>query len=353
MELGYSIIDLIQTYMSNTDIYFPIALSLVILSISISITFFLRDEALRIVLIFLLAGFFYWASIGGSVFEQEYFLNMSTELLGTIVALIIFASALTSSGWTFPVVAMIIVTLISVLTIRTDDFSNGFSLNMSTELLGAFLTTVLLKRDWLWKKGLTDSETLGLLQPFSNWIGQQMQKQHTFTIKNDSKADYYLLVTGESEVDVADKVEWLTRSGVLVVHKKDMTHDEGNNRVYQEIGLAVDTYEKQSDAITLSNQTARVRILAYQDAAYRIYKQITEVMECDEPQHVSTPHKELAHLEFTATRPRVMFSDYVETQINLLAREWRNNPDECLTAAAEHLMDWAVTMNFVKGKMND
>jgi hypothetical protein len=73
------------------------------------------------------------------------------------------------------------------------------------------------------------------------------------------------------------------------------------------------------------------------------------VMECEEPHHTSTPNKEMTHLEFTTQRPRVLFSDYVATQINLLVREWHNHTDDGLSEAAEHLMDWAIKMNFVKG----
>jgi hypothetical protein len=351
MDLGYRIIDLIQAYMAHSNIYFPIAFSFIILGVSASVTFFVRSDTLRIMLIILLAGFFYWISVDGSEFEQEYFLNMSTELLGTIVSLIIFASAMTASGWTFPMVGMIVVVLISILTIKTDDFNNGFSLNMSTELLGAFLTTVLLNRDWLWTK---DKDGIGsLLDPLTIWLNQRVQKRHTFDIKTNAQADYFVLVRGVSEAEIMEKVDWLTRSGVMVMSRGDMRYDTFNNCVYQEIGLVVDAYEKQTEAIMLSNQEARVRVLGYRDTAYRIHQQMTEVMECEEPRHASTPNKELTHLEFTTQRPRVLFSDYVATQINLLVREWRNHSDEGLSEAATHLMDWAIKMNFVKGKVND
>jgi hypothetical protein len=351
MELGKLIWDFFQ--LSRNEIYNPIVFSFVILAVCASLAFYFRDESLRIALIILLALFFYWLSADeqASIFGQEYFLNMSTELLGTIISLIVFASVMTANGWTFPVVAMIVVTMISVLTIRTDDFNNGFSLNMSTELFGAFLTTVLLNRDWLWAKGSDKSGSL--LSPFAEWIEKRVQKQHTFSVKTSSKADYYVLIVGENEVDVADKVAWLTRSGVVVVSQSYMTHDTENKRVYQEIGLAMDTYEKQAETVTLSNQEARIRVLAYPDTAYRIHQQMTEMLECNEPKHVSTPDKELTHLEFTVQRPRFLFSDYIEKQLNLLVREWRNQPDECLVVAATHLMDWAVTMNFIKGRMND
>jgi hypothetical protein len=351
MDLGYRIIDLIQAYMANANIYFPIAFSFIILGVSVSATFFVRSESLRVILIILLAGFFYLISVDGSEFEQEYFLNMSTELLGTIVSLIIFASAMTVSGWTFPLVGMVVITLISILTIRTDDFNNGFSLNMSTELLGAFLTTVLLNRDWLWHR---DKQGIGgLLDPLTIWLNQRIQKRHVFDIKTNARSDYFVLVRGVSEAEIMEKVEWLTRSGVMVVSSSDMRYDTFNNCMYQEIGLVVDAHEKQTEAIALSNQQARVRVLGYRDTAYRIHQQMTEVMECEEARHASTPNKELTHLEFTTQRPRVLFSDYVATQINLLVREWRNHPNECLGEAATHLMDWAVTMNFVKGQMND
>ncbi|MCB9452098.1 MAG: hypothetical protein H6672_11710 [Anaerolineaceae bacterium] len=110
----------------------------------------LRSGLIRLLFFFGLASVTYYFSQQLDDVNGSFFLNISTELLGAVLTYIVLGSWVTSMRWTFPVIFVLI--LLSTFPIEfADPTQQPVFLNLSSELIGAFLLTILIhNRGWLW-----------------------------------------------------------------------------------------------------------------------------------------------------------------------------------------------------------
>lgn len=154
VEFGLSI------YQQNPSVFFVIVSSGIILLFALLMSNNLHRSETRVVFIVVpIALATYMLSIHLENVEHDFFQNLSTEFIGGLLALILFAEWITSNEYTFPIVAVLIFGVAGVFMWQASLTDDGFYINLSTELLGALITTAVIRREWLWSKRDVRDET--------------------------------------------------------------------------------------------------------------------------------------------------------------------------------------------------
>jgi hypothetical protein len=88
--------------------------------------------------------------------SQAYFINLSTELLGALIAALLLSPLILEDNWLFPVTLFLISATILPVDMIPSNFRD-YLINLSTELVGAFIIIALIQQQRLMQ--LTESKT--------------------------------------------------------------------------------------------------------------------------------------------------------------------------------------------------
>lgn len=109
-----------------------------------------RSLLLRLVYLCLLAGCVYLLARQLPDLNGDFFLNISTELIGAMAVLMILGNQVARHRWLILVIVILIIGLTIPVGLLDED-SQAIGLNLSAELVGAFIIFILLQhREWLW-----------------------------------------------------------------------------------------------------------------------------------------------------------------------------------------------------------
>ena len=330
---------LLDFWMNNVDFLMPVLLSIFVLGVSLGIAGLFKDNLIRTVLILPAALLLYAMGFAASPFGMELFWNLSAELLTGLAALILLFLYGMFESWSAVLGTVFVSSLFLLIFVNPDQPQANLFVNLSTGLLGSFLVVGLIRREWAFSPQNRDK-----------MLSAEMRKtRKSQAAQQDTIGDYYLLVTGADEAAVGQKVDFLKASNIETFDEQPIAHDEDTALYYQLVHGRIVTVVKEPESVLLANHEARLRILGYPDTVKRIYKQMQEVLElAGEPTKLESPDPQLANIELKANAPKVIFSDYLEKQIYMLAREWRHGDNENLSAATDHLLAWAQEMHFIK-----
>lgn len=105
-----------------------------------------RPVAIFVLLVLVLAAVGIWADTTSGYSEQEvaYAMNISTEALGTILLLVLFAFG--RNFWTLTVAGGVAMGLLYFVETNPGTLTSDFLLNLTTEIVGAFLLVLVLQR---------------------------------------------------------------------------------------------------------------------------------------------------------------------------------------------------------------
>lgn len=136
---------------TNPSVFFALVSSTAILIFALVMSSRLKQSESRIIFIVIpIALGTYLLSITFNNDERDFFQNLSTEFIGALLALILFADWITSHDYTFPIITIGIFVTAGIFVWQASVTGDGFYLNLSTEILGALITTAVVRRDWLW-----------------------------------------------------------------------------------------------------------------------------------------------------------------------------------------------------------
>jgi len=281
----------LNQYLDNTEIFFPIILSFLILLIAVGFIGRIKDSTIRNLLLLPLAGIFLWLGFLDqiSAFEQDYFLNLSTEIFGALAAMLVFAGFVTSSGWTFPFIGTILFVISILLAQQAVDNGDAIAVNLSTELLGAFITTALLKREWLYNRR----------NPY-----QQMKEQ----IKRRSQRGklvpntFYVLAVAETPKRVKQNMVQLRERGIDIQRSESITQLPEGLHFSQLMCSLADTVDQDDPLLTTSNQ-ASVVIRATPDTAKAVYDAMRASLTCQPTKPPVYESPTMVNLHITAEKP--------------------------------------------------
>jgi hypothetical protein len=280
-------------FMNNLEFYVPITFSFIVVVLLGGVSFFLQNEQFRTFLLIPLALFFLVFSYSGSAFEQEFYLNMSTELFGALLTLLLFATFVTTDRWTFPVIVFVALMMLSFLfTIDFTDTS-GISLNMSTELLGAMLTTVWLRRDWLW--GSTKR---------SSFVNNRAFQQERRKNLENLDTGFQIYISGRDEMELEYKIQHLQEQQLTLTKIGSTEYDNPAGIVSCVVEAQMATASAEQDLLLMPTDEVRVRLIGLPDSTKRAYESIKSFLVCKEQKRIDTPEKEFLHLEFRVKTSR-------------------------------------------------
>lgn len=326
MGMGEQFIEWVIFYNNNSTVLFPIVLSFIFVALAIAAVGLAPSYELRTLLILPVAIFFLHISSDMGRFGEDYFLNMSTELLGAFLALLVFTGVVTSQSWTFPLVTTLMIFVIFRMALSAADNHDPFYMNMSTELLGALMTTLLLNREWIWSRKRA-------------WDDLNSDA-------GDLGTGCYIIVVGENEQDMLDRKERIKRQGLFLT-EVSLPASTGD-KVFQKFHAYqyTETKEFSYDIETLERDKAIFHITAHKTLMGKINEQMKEVFECYETSEVDA-HNNYQRWRFLVSCPDLL-SDIMRESIRAQLLEWKQSGTSAQRAAIQPMIAWARKCGFVR-----
>lgn len=334
-----NITSFINFWTQNVEFLMPILLSIFVLGVSLGIAGLFDDNLTRTSIILPASLLLYGMGFAGSPFGRELFWNLSAELLMGLAALIILFFYNVFESWASTLGMVFISSLLLLIFLNPEQPQANLFVNLSTGLIGAFLTVGLIRKEWAFSPQNRDK-----------MLSAEMRRtRKTQSAEQEKIGDYYVLVTGTDEAALGQKTSFLKESNIETFDEQAIAFDEETGTYYQLVHGRILTVVKEPETVLLANHEARLRVLGYPDTVKRIFRQLQEVLEVGEsPAKLEAPDPHLIHMEVKTNAPKVIFSDYLEKQIFLLARAWRHGDNEHLSAATDELLEWAKEMHFIK-----
>lgn len=335
MDFLTSIVD---WYDSVEFVVVPLLLTIFILGVSLGIAQLTEEKSARGFLMIIVAGILFSMSFFPGDFGQELYVNLSAEIFSALFALVIVLLATNFESWTVPLVIASIIAAILLFFTPSDNVSSNIVVSLATGMLGAWLTAFMIRKEWAWEP-----------KKHGTRLSNEMRK--VIKEREETKAafgDYFMLIAGSDEEAIQQRIDFLGEHDMTVVKDNPVEFDDETETYYRLVNMKIETVVKDRETLLLSNKDARVRVIGYADTTKRVYKQLGEVLVCNEQKRLESPSTDMLHLEFKTIAPQKLFSAHIEEQIFELAREWRHGDDENLQYATDALLEWGKKMQFVK-----
>lgn len=211
--------------------------SVVVIVASIILTIFVKSRALRMVILpflFILTLMFSH-QYSGSV--SNYLVNVSTEFLGAIIALLILSEWMADERWALALVAAVVLVLPFVFQL-SGYFTESFILNLRADLLGGLVVFTLLHRRWLIVSHIEEKvqKDEGKLKLERKLNAIALHNLHTKRLRpfvwKHSDWDFDIVIRGANKQDVTDKLNQL-KHVTRILHMDDPVYDEVHDCSYQ------------------------------------------------------------------------------------------------------------------------
>lgn len=202
----------------NPSVFFVLISSIMILLFALVMSSNLQQSESRIIFIVIpIALATYLLSINFENLEKDFFQNLSTEFIGALIALILFADWITSNEYTFPIVTIFIFVTAGVFVWQASATSDGFYVNLSTEILGALITTAVVRRDWLW------SASDKLEESHSEKHNRFQSKRRNLELETAQRLCHMTInLTGQTSLEIEKKQRILNES-IEIMYEGDYT----------------------------------------------------------------------------------------------------------------------------------
>lgn len=325
------VLNWLEIYGANAEAMFPIVLSFLILVISIAFVGLVRSRIWHRMLFIVLAGAFYLLANELSDFGSDYFSNLSAELIGAFLATIIFAGGVLATSWLFPFVFSFVIVTVTLLTSNAL-LTGDIGLNLSTELLGAFMTVVLLDPEWIWFPG-------SAVEKYSRQTTLRQRRARRMI------EGYHVTSIVRTKREIQDNIDLFRQQGFNI--KLSQSEKDGKHFI-QELVLEPRNTNPEAtyDPLIDHNETVQVNLTGRPSSVSQVYRQMKEVLECT-PQRKEQPERNWIHIEVQIQQPEVLMSDYLEHQLRDLIAQWQQSQDKHLQQSAPELESWAHQMNFM------
>jgi hypothetical protein len=150
-----NLISFVNNYMDwifSSGAVWAILYALVIFVVAACMGIYLESYALRAIGLLVLAGTTWLMTpLAVTRLDNQYFQSFIIEFIGAFAILILFESWVTDERATFMPVAVLTFFTASVFLAGAPYLDRELSIEFAVMLLGAFLTTILLKREWWWE----------------------------------------------------------------------------------------------------------------------------------------------------------------------------------------------------------
>ena len=292
--------DLIQfglsIYEQNPSVFFALISSVIILTFALLMSNNFRNQETRVVLVVVpLALGTYLLSVNLENIERDFFQNLSTEFIGGLLALFLFANWIISHKATFPIVALAIFAVSGVFVWQAALTNDGFYVNLSTELLGALITTAVVRREWLWSSQVRIPH-----KQKHAYFEHQRRKVARDTARE--MCDVQILVTGNTSEEIDARIYALLGSiEVLMAEDKTSRNEFGQQ---QRILFA---NCRHTGMLKPTEESVTIFLDGKRQAVDKTHQRMSETFE------IATPDDESTYLTETRTQLRLRVKTPVQS----------------------------------------
>ena len=191
-------INLLNNYkdlLFTTGAIWAIGYALVIFIIATFMGIYLESYVFRAIGLLVLAGTTYLMTpLAVTRLDLQYFQSFIIEFVGAFVILVLFESWLTDERDTFMPMAVTTFLVASVFLAGAPYIEREVSIEFAVMILGAFLTTILLKREWWW----ANADPTHRLQ---RGIDKMFSKKEFAAIVKEAEVQIKLMACSEDELE--------------------------------------------------------------------------------------------------------------------------------------------------------
>lgn len=307
----------LNIYNQNPSVFFVIMSSAIILIFSLLMSNGLKRRETRIVMIVVpIAVLTYLLSLNlEGATEHDFFQNLSTEFIGGLLALILFAEWITTNQYSFPIIAVLIFGIAGVFMWQATVTADGFYINLSTELLGALVTTAVVRRDWLWSQGdlLDDGK--------SERRARFATKRETLERETAKRlCDMHVTLFGTTLQDLEKRQHILSESADIVYLGKVQQRNGG--------GLQQLIYCNARDITTyeISHEHVTVVFDGNEQAIQHVSQRFSETFEIQESEEVATQvSHNRSQMRLKVKTPEQSFQQELHDMIDMFVTRWQQS----------------------------
>jgi hypothetical protein len=310
IEFGMSV------YQQNPSVYFALISSVIILLFALLMSNSLERSESRVVFIVIpIALATYLLSINLENLEHDFFQNLSTEFIGGLLALILFADWITSNEYTFPIVTIVIFVMAGVFVWQASATTDGFYINLSTEMLGALVTTAVVRRDWLWSGSAKLEETHTEKHTRFQTKRRDLERETA-----ERLCHMFINLKGQTSMEI-DKKQRILIESVEIIYEGDYTKRDGGG--YQR---ALYANCRPIETPSVARDHLMVVLDGHEQAVNKATQRFTETFD------VQKSDDQLTHLANERTQRRMQvktpvqsFEQELHEMINMLVTRWQES----------------------------
>jgi hypothetical protein len=301
---------------SNPSVFFALTSSIMILLFALVMSNNLKTSESRIIFIVIpVALGTYLVSFSFADLERDFFQNLSTEFIGALLALVLFADWITSNEYTFPVVTVLIFVVAGVFVWQASTTGDGFYTNLSTELLGALITTAVVRHDWLWSAS-TEAE-----ESHSEKHSRFQLQRRNIELETAKRLSHMMInLSGKTSYEI-DKRQKILSESVEIKYEGDYSKRWGG-------GVQRTLYAncRPIELHSVTHEHVMVILDGHEKAVNRATTRLTETFD------VQKSDKELTRLSIERTQRRLQvktpvqsFEQELHDMINLFVTRWQDS----------------------------
>lgn len=331
----------LAVYQENPSVFFALISTLLILIFALLMGNRVQKDEFRIVIIIVpIALGVYLASLNAEdLLERDFFQNLSTEFIGGLLALILFADWVTSQDYTFPLVVIIIFLIAGFFLWQASVTSDGFYVNFSSELLGALITTTVVRRNWLWSSRVTET-------PHDRHERFKIKRRELERDTAKQFADLQIIIYGRSSVEMDKKVSAI---GEFV----DIAHVENDikprNQSQQRILYAT---LRTISSVKLDASQFMILLDGHIEAIKKVlvrFRQSFELISTHE--HIEMLSDERATVRLDVKTPSMSFDEELFMFCEGMIEHWEEVADEQSNESSDYIKGYRSALEYISSDL--
>lgn len=222
MEIINAILSYVDLMFSSGAVW-AILYAMVILVIAVFIGIYMASYTFRALGLLALAGVTYLMTpLAVTQLARLYFESLILEFIGAFAVLLLFDSFLTESRGTFAPLTAFVIIAASIFLAGAPFIPRSLSIEIAVMLLGSYLTTVLLKREWWWE---ASKPGFGYRREIDTGLQDEVFAEQL------ADAELHLKLIGKSAEELESKLELLRQSLIITGHSEPERDKRGRQFV--------------------------------------------------------------------------------------------------------------------------
>jgi hypothetical protein len=302
--------------------FLGIIYALVILAFAAAMTIFIESYLLRALGLLVLAGITYLILPLAISYQDKLYLNgLIVEFVATFILLILFESGLTEEKQTFIPMLIFVIIIAAIFLNGFGVFEREMEIDIAVMLLGAFMVTAMLNREWWWegraraKSRELDDELTGFTDADFGVVAEQ--------------ADVLFKLTGRSEDELDHKLQGL-KATIEILGGSDDSIDKKSGAISRYVAAKVKQRLEQ-DAVQRGRLEVSFR--GEVDLVRTAVRRLGDLFEVYKRTKRDSPFRGEIIGDLEISVPQQGLSDILFEHFRDLGMNWRNSAQEAKAKA--------------------